>query len=93
DKPQGRPEALIRVARRHWEIENRLHHTKDRTLAEDADRTRLGATILARLRSLGVGILEHIAGPSAPQKQIRINANPGIALKFLKRRRLPKTTI
>jgi len=42
---------------------------------------------------LGVGILEHIAGPSVPQKHIQINANPGIALKFLKRRRLPKTAI
>ena len=92
DKPPGRPEALLAVARRHWEIENRLHHTKDRSLAEDADRTRLGATILARLRSLAVGILEHLPGSSTPQKQIEVSANPDRALRILRRKRWPKTT-
>ena len=88
DKPRGAPAALLRLARSHWEIENRLHHTKDRSLAEDADRTHSGATIMARLRSLAVGLLAHVTGPSIPQKQIRIAANPSIALKLLARKRL-----
>jgi len=91
-KSQGEPLALLTVARRHWEIENRLHHTKDRSLAEDADRTRQGATCLARLRSLAVGILEHLPGLSTPQKQIEVSANPDIALRILKRKRWPRTT-
>lgn len=45
----------IRLARSHWEVENRLHHVKDRSLGEDADRTHAGATVMGRLRSLAVG--------------------------------------
>lgn len=89
-KPRGAPEAMLVLARRHWEIENCLHHTKDRSLAEDADRTHAGATVMARLRSLAVGLLQHIAGKSAPQKQIQVAADPGIALRLLARKRLPR---
>jgi len=84
---KGRAEHLLVLARRHWEIENRLHHVKDRSLAEDADRTRPGATTMARLRSLAVGLLEHIPGASTPQKQIRVAAKPSLAEKLLKRKR------
>ena len=90
DKPPGDPDALPTLARSHWEIENRLHHTKDRALAEDADRTRGGATIMARLRSLAVGMLRYIPGAGAPPKQIRVSADRGIVLRPLKRNRLPR---
>jgi len=92
EKSNGTPKTLLALARRHWEIENRLHHTKDRSLGEDADRTRSGATIMARLRSLAIGLLSHIPGASVPQKQIHVNAEPGIALRLLKRKSLPKIT-
>ena len=91
--PKGHPKALLSVARRHWEIENRLHHTKDRTLREDNDRAKQGACILARVRSLAVGLLEHIPGTSTPLKQILVNAKPNVALRLLKRKRLPRVTI
>lgn len=87
---RGRPEALLRHARRHWEIENGLHHKKDRTMGEDAGRCRRGSTALARLRSLTVGLLEHVAGASSPLKQIALAANPLQALGLLKRRHFPK---
>jgi len=90
EKPKGTPQALLVLARSHWEIENCLHHAKDRSLGEDADRTRKGATIMARLRSLAIGLLTHIPGASVPQKQIQISAEPGIALRLLKRKSLPK---
>jgi predicted transposase YbfD/YdcC len=93
DKPKGRPKALLTLARSHWEIENCLHHAKDRSLAEDADRTSQGACVMARLRSLAIGLFKHIAGHSIPQKQIRVVANPNIALTLLKRKRLARTRI
>jgi hypothetical protein len=93
EKSQGAPKTLLALARSHWEIENCLHHTKDRSLGEDADRTQSGATIMARLRSLAIGLLNHIPGASVPQKQIRISADPRIALKLLTRKRLPRIAI
>lgn len=87
---RGAPEALLGHARRHWEIENGLHHKKDRTMGEDAGRSRRGATALARLRSLAVGLLEHVEGTSTPLKQIALAANPLKALGLLKRIHLPK---
>ncbi len=70
EKPHGKPEALLVLARRHWEIENRLYHKKDRSIGEDAQRRKRGATVLARLRSLDVGLLPYIPGESTPLKQI-----------------------
>jgi len=90
EKSKGSPKALLTLARRHWEIENGLHHAKDRSLGEDADRTRSGATIMARLRSLAIGLLNHIPGASVPQKQIRVGADPSIVFRLLKRKSLPK---
>jgi predicted transposase YbfD/YdcC len=89
-KPKGTPEALLLLARRHWEIENHLHHTKDRSLAEDADRNRRGAPAMARLRSLAIGLFRHIPGASIPEKQIKVTANPAVAVRLLKKKRFPR---
>lgn len=93
DKPKGRPKALLALARSHWEIENCLHHAKDRSLGEDADRTKAGATIMARIRSMAIGLLDKIPGESVPQKQIQICANPSIALRLFRRKCLRHTNI
>lgn len=90
EQPQGQPEALLEHARRHWEVENGLHHVKDRSLGEDAQRAALGATVMARLRSLAVGLLAQVEGRSTPLKQITAAANPLRLLGLLKRKRLPK---
>jgi len=89
---RGRPQALLEHARRHWEIENGLHHKKDRSMGEDAQRAKTGATMMARLRSLAVGLLPYIAGASTPLKQIAVAANPLKALRLLMAKRLPKPT-
>jgi hypothetical protein len=91
DKPKGSPDCLLALARSHWEIENCLHHAKDRSLYEDADRTKSGATIMARLRSMAIGILSQISGESVPQKQIQISANPNIALRLFKKKCFRRT--
>lgn len=90
DKACGKPEALLNLARGHWGIENSLHHVKDRSMGEDADRTHRGATLLARLRSLAVGALARFPGASVPQKHIWLSANPFQALKTLRWKRWPK---
>ena len=92
-KAKGRPKAMLALARSPWEIENCLHHAKDRSLAEDADRTSQGARAMARLRSLAVGLLKQVRGDSIPQKQIRIAANPSIAERLLKRKRRTRTLL
>jgi hypothetical protein len=43
--------------RGHWGIENRNHHVRDRTLAEDASRIRRKPGVFARLRSFALNIL------------------------------------
>jgi len=92
-RPKGTPARQLALARSHWEIGNCLHHPKDRSLGEDADRTRLGASTMARVRSLGAGLLVHVAGNSVPQKQVRIAARPSIAVSLLKRKRFPAKQI
>jgi hypothetical protein len=47
---------LLRWARGHWGIENRLHYVRDATLGEDANRTWSGSgpQVLATLRNLAI---------------------------------------
>jgi predicted transposase YbfD/YdcC len=45
------------AVRGHWSIENRLHYTRDGTMAEDASRVRINPGILARIRSFAANIL------------------------------------
>jgi len=90
DQRQGRAEALLKLGRKHWEIENCLHHVKDRSMGEDAQRCKRGASIWSRLRSIAVGLFAQIMGDGTPLKQILIAAKPSIALKMLKHRKLFK---
>jgi len=43
--------------RGHWGIENRAHHVRDVSMAEDASRVRKNPGILARIRSFATNIL------------------------------------
>ncbi|WP_398948077.1 hypothetical protein [Streptomyces sp. BK340] len=50
------------IARRvhgHWGIENKIHHVRDTTYAEDASRVRTGTAprAMASLRNLAIGAL------------------------------------
>jgi predicted transposase YbfD/YdcC len=45
------------AVRGHWGIENRLHYTRDGTMAEDASRVRKNPSIMARIRSFAANIL------------------------------------
>jgi predicted transposase YbfD/YdcC len=48
--------SAAQAIRRHWHIENRLHHTRDGTMAEDASRVRKNPGIMARIRSFTANI-------------------------------------
>lgn len=55
----GHPDQLLRLVRRHWHIENRLHYVRDVTLGEDASTVRSGAApqALAALRNALLALL------------------------------------
>lgn len=54
----GTPEAIAIAARRHWDIEA-LHHVRDTTMREDAQRLRSGssAQIIAAVRNTSIAVL------------------------------------
>ncbi|MFG2126102.1 ISAs1 family transposase [Streptomyces sp. NPDC048710] len=50
---------IARRVRGHWGIENKIHHVRDTTYAEDASRVRTGTAprAMASLRNLAIGAL------------------------------------
>jgi hypothetical protein len=81
--PQGAAGSMLSIAREHWQIENGLHHKKDRTMREDDQRAKRGASVMSRCRSLALGILRLVEGASTAMKQITVSSNPAIALALL----------
>ena len=86
----GSPQALLAIARGHWEIENGLHWVKDVSMGEDACRNKTAAIGLAWLRSIAVFLLEFVAGDSVPQKRLGIQAEPSIATRLVNIARKPR---
>ena len=84
---------LLRLIRAHWEIENQLHHVKDRSQREDAQTTRRGASMLARLRSLAVGLQRFITGDWTSQREDVVQNDPCRAVSLLTRRRFPRKAL
>lgn len=64
------PQRLLRLARDHWGIENRLHYVRDVAFAEDRCRVRAGARPLASLRNPS---LPSSAGPASQSPEVREN--------------------
>jgi predicted transposase YbfD/YdcC len=54
---------LLRIARQHWHIENRLHYVRDVSLGEDACRVRSGSApqLLAGLRNVVIGLIRKVS--------------------------------
>ena len=50
---------LLRMIRRYWQIENRLHHVRDVSMGEDASQVRSCAApqVVAGLRNLSLALL------------------------------------
>ena len=60
---------LLELTRKHWDIENGLHHVKDRTMGEDAHVIKMPqlAPIFATLRNLGLNVIR-LLNPNPPPK-------------------------
>lgn len=58
--------------RGHWGIENRSHHVRDVTMAEDASRIRKNPGILARIRSFAANILRANGADNVRDTRYRI---------------------
>ncbi len=87
------PTELAGIVRKHWEIENGLHHVKDRTWLED--RHWLGraetAAAAAMLRSVGCCLVRQAKGramkerPHCPARIEYFNRHPRRALELIVR--------
>lgn len=89
----GSPEALLAIARGHWEVENGLHFVKDASLGEDAQRNKRASLTMAWLRNLTVFLLGLVEGASTREKQLLIQARPAIATRLISIRRRPRKPI
>ena len=74
---QANAEALLRIVRDHWKIENELHYVRDVTLGEDSCRVRSGTApqVLAALRNVVVHLLSTVDATSYPEaiEQLQMN--------------------
>ncbi|MFM7389809.1 MAG: transposase [Vampirovibrionales bacterium] len=73
---------LLHWIRNHWQIENGLHHVKDRTLKEDAYEGKNGNVVhcLTIVRNGVVSVFNRLIPPahrriSRPNQQIRLAAD------------------
>jgi predicted transposase YbfD/YdcC len=85
------PKAFLKTIQAHWQIENGLHHVKDRTMKEDEHVTYSPPqeTALAIFRNVAVSVLNLLTPPerrkeSRPVEMLRHAAKPGMLLKRLK---------
>jgi predicted transposase YbfD/YdcC len=76
---------LGKLIRRHWEIENRLHHVRDVTFGEDASRVRKGSSpqVLAALRNAAIHLLNGVKATSRAAARRRFAARPHEALRLI----------
>jgi hypothetical protein len=86
----GAPAELLRITREHWDIENGLHHKKDRVMLEDAQRRRVGSTMMSMLRSMAVGMQRFLSGTTTSDKETTVQSNLQGAVRLLNRIRFPR---
>jgi len=84
------PEEFLAVVRKHWQIENGLHHVKDRTLKEDAYQGKQGGLVetMTILRNGVVTLLNQLTPPktrkvSRPAQMIAFSYKPKQLLQKL----------
>jgi len=77
---------LLSWVRKHWAIENQLHHVRDVTFDEDRCRVRKGnaAQVLAALRNVAIHLLHGVGAVSTRAATHRFQVRPGEAIELLK---------
>lgn len=82
------PEAFLDTTRKHWEIENGLHHVKDRSWLEDhqfSNDQALGG-ILGAMRNISLNAMRILNPPSRTRKKRKYDKSlPRQALAYLMR--------
>ncbi|MCP4652587.1 MAG: transposase [Candidatus Omnitrophica bacterium] len=65
------PEKFLDKTRKHWEVENGLHHVKDRSWLEDHQysNSRQKGGILGVLRNLSLNAMRVLSPPEADRKK------------------------
>ena len=82
DRREASAARLLRIARQHWHIENRLHYVRDVSLGEDACRVRSGSApqLLAGLRNAVIHLIRRTGEKYIPRVMQRFAAKPLEAL-------------
>ena len=82
---QAGPGVLLSLARGHWGIENRSHHVREVTFAEDGCRVRCGSVpqVLAALRNTAIGLLRQAGWQNIAAATRYSAAQPWEALALL----------
>jgi predicted transposase YbfD/YdcC len=77
--------ALLKLARRHWSIENELHRVRDVSMGEDACTVSSGSApqVLAALRNALLTLLRQTATTNIARSLRRFAAHPSEALELL----------
>lgn len=85
--PRDRADAsrLLGLVRRHWGIENQLHHVRDVTLGEDACRVRSGSApqALAGLRNAAAYVLGRVRPGNLAAATRHLLAKPRKAIRLI----------
>lgn len=65
------PDALLKLSRDHWQIENGLFHVRDVTFLEDACRVRSGAApqVLAEIRNTALTLIRRTGQKPRPARE------------------------
>jgi predicted transposase YbfD/YdcC len=82
DRREASAARLLRIARQHWHIENRLHYVRDVSLGEDACRIRSGSApqLMAGLRNAVIRLIRSTGAKVIPRALRRFAAKPLEAL-------------
>jgi predicted transposase YbfD/YdcC len=75
------PQALLKLWRGHWNIENRLHYVRDVTYGEDRSRVRTAGApqVMAALRNHAIGLLRLLGETNIAAGCRRHQFNPRLA--------------
>ena len=85
DRSRANAARLLELIRRHWGIENEVHHVRDVSLGEDACRVRTGSSpeVLAALRNTALHLLAGVSATSRAAAMRRFAAHPDEALRLI----------
>jgi len=79
---------LLKIVRKHWQIENGLHYRRDWSLREDYCRLKTGsaAQAMAIINNLVIGLVRQAGFQYLPEGRRKYSAQPLEALKLILRR-------